>query len=199
MMYIAIYPVALSVRSTNVYEERSLGVFEEEEWHLEGDSRIAIWGNYLLQHSKTQMSFDMWWMAFCLIVMCLIEQKGLENTANAHWFNIFSLLFEMVSAYGTVGLSLGIPTANFSFSGALYTGSKVVLCAVMLRGRHRGLPMSLDRAIMLPHEFDKKEENPPVDGHGVGSVKVLRSPTKNTVERSQESSGCGREMSIEKS
>lgn len=46
-----------SVRSTNVYEERSLGVFEEEEWHLEGDSRIAIWGNYLLQHSKTQMSF----------------------------------------------------------------------------------------------------------------------------------------------
>jgi hypothetical protein len=177
----------------------------------------------------------MWWMAFCLIVMCLIEQKGLEDTANAHWFNIFSLckfsyailyrdlltaayeVFEMVSAYGTVGLSLGIPTArvsclsrylllrgrtlqaNFSFSGALYTGSKVVLCAVMLRGRHRGLPMSLDRAIMLPHEFDKKEENPPVDGHGVGSVKVLRSPTKNTVERSQESSGCGREMSIEKS
>ena len=31
MMYIAVYPVALSIRSTNVYEERSLGVFEAPE------------------------------------------------------------------------------------------------------------------------------------------------------------------------
>ena len=30
-MYIAVYPVALSIRSTNVYEERSLGVFEAPE------------------------------------------------------------------------------------------------------------------------------------------------------------------------
>jgi Trk-type K+ transport system membrane component len=30
MMYISVYPIALSVRSTNVYEEKSLGLFEEE-------------------------------------------------------------------------------------------------------------------------------------------------------------------------
>jgi Trk-type K+ transport system membrane component len=29
--YISIYPIALSVRSTNVYEERSLGLFDEGE------------------------------------------------------------------------------------------------------------------------------------------------------------------------
>lgn len=29
--YISVYPVALSVRSTNVYEERSLGLFDDEE------------------------------------------------------------------------------------------------------------------------------------------------------------------------
>ena len=45
--------------------------------------------------------------------------------------------------------------------------------------------MSLDRAIMLPHEFDK-EEDLPVDGHGNGTVEFPRSPTKNTVERPQE-------------
>lgn len=45
--------------------------------------------------------------------------------------------------------------------------------------------MSLDRAIMLPHEFDK-EEDFPVDSHGSGTVEVVRSPTKNTVERPQE-------------
>jgi hypothetical protein len=29
MMYISVYPIALSVRATNVYEEKSLGLFEE--------------------------------------------------------------------------------------------------------------------------------------------------------------------------
>ena len=29
--YIAVYPIALSVRSTNVYEERSLGLYHEDE------------------------------------------------------------------------------------------------------------------------------------------------------------------------
>jgi hypothetical protein len=28
----------------------------------------------------------------------------------------------------------------------------------MLRGRHRGLPVALDRAVMLPHEFRKPDE-----------------------------------------
>jgi len=121
----------------------------------------------------------------------------------------------MVSAYGTVGLSLGIPTvrvpcilcrlalkdrplqANYSFSGALYTGSKLLLCAVMLRGRHRGLPMSLDRATMLPHEFDR-EDNSPAGGTDTGAVGVLRSPTKNSVKPSQESGEHAQVETIEK-
>ena len=113
-----------------------------------GDSRIGIWGNYLFQHSRTQLSFgegglllritvveslihlipDMWWLALCMIIMCVIERTKLENIADVLWFNIFSLskriplpllpdscidfaceAFETVSAYGTVGLSLGIP------------------------------------------------------------------------------------------
>ena len=59
--------------------------------------------------------------------------------------------------------------------------------------------MSLDRAIMLPHEFDKKEENLSVNGHDTGTAEVLRSPTKNTVERSQETSKHPEEITIEKS
>ena len=104
--------VPYSVRSTNVYEEQSLGVFHEDDWHLEGDSRIAIWGNYLLQHSRTQLSFgeggfhrlkpkncswltfppqDMWWLALCMIIMCAIERTKLEDVSDTLWFNIFSL------------------------------------------------------------------------------------------------------------
>ena len=31
--------------------------------------------------------------------------------------------------------------------------SKLILCAVMLRGRHRGLPVAIDRAVLLPGEY----------------------------------------------
>jgi Trk-type K+ transport system membrane component len=32
----------------------------------------------------------------------------------------------------------------------MYTGSKIIMILVMLRGRHRGLPVALDRAVRLP-------------------------------------------------
>ena len=127
------------------------------------------------------------------------EQRGqLRNPDNASWFTIFAVctsrrvfhsalayihliyaVFEIVSAYGTVGLSLGIPSVesssgfssfafpllmalfcfkkNYSLAGAMSNASKLVLCAVMLRGRHSGLPVALDRAIVFPTEFARKE------------------------------------------
>lgn len=53
-------------------------------------------------------------------------------------------MFEVVSAYGTVGLSLGSPNANYSLCGDFRTLSKLILCAVMIRGRHRGLPVAIE-------------------------------------------------------
>ncbi|KDQ62090.1 hypothetical protein JAAARDRAFT_448748 [Jaapia argillacea MUCL 33604] len=182
MMYIAIYPVAMSVRYTNVYEEKSLGIYGEELDDVDDDedtdedsqSRVSIWGSYLMRHLRRQLSFDMWWLAVALFLLCIIERGNLNDVANASWFNIFQLAFEVVSAYGTVGLSLGIPTANYSFSGALHTLSKLVLIAVMLRGRHRGLPVALDRAVMLPVELRKKEGGNHKDGvEDVGSAEGL--------------------------
>ena len=41
-------------------------------------------------------------------------QRGSLSDDNATWFNIFNVIFELVSAYGTVGLSLGVPYDNFS-------------------------------------------------------------------------------------
>ncbi|PCH35574.1 hypothetical protein WOLCODRAFT_91613 [Wolfiporia cocos MD-104 SS10] len=162
MMYVSV----CDVRSTNVYEEKSLGIFEDDESVddefgsslLEG-SRVTVWSRYLAMHMRKQLSFDMWWLATALVLVCIIERDNLENEANAAWFNIFRTLFELVSAYGTVGLSLGVPDANFSFSGALRPLSKLIVCAVMLRGRHRGLPVAIDRAVMLPFEFRKPQED----------------------------------------
>ncbi|KAI0299527.1 cation transport protein-domain-containing protein [Russula brevipes] len=163
MMYIAAYPIAMSVRSTNVYEERSLGIFEDNNDNLENeadypatDSRVAIWGRYLGRHARRQLSFDMWWLSLALFLICIVERGQLRNPNNASWFTIFAVFFEIVSAYGTVGLSLGVPSQNYSLSGAMSTFSKLVICVVMLRGRHRGLPVALDRAIVFPTEFVEK-------------------------------------------
>jgi len=67
-------------------------------------------------------------------------------------FGLFNLLFEVTSAYGTVGLSTGVPGEDYSLSGQFKTLSKVVMLFVMVRGRHRGLPFAIDRSILLPGE-----------------------------------------------
>jgi hypothetical protein len=53
-----------SVRSTNVYEERSLGIYHNdsesmnEEIFGSGD-RMTVWGNYLAMHARKQLAFGM--------------------------------------------------------------------------------------------------------------------------------------------
>jgi hypothetical protein len=74
-------------------------------------------------------------------------------------FTTFACLFEVVSAYGTVGLSLGYPGINASFSAEFSVVSKLVMIAMQIRGRHRGLPYALDRAILLPSESLHQKED----------------------------------------
>ncbi|KAF8891820.1 cation transport protein-domain-containing protein [Infundibulicybe gibba] len=166
MMYISVYPIAMSVRSTNVYEEQSLGVFDDEDESDDEDDfeptgpRMTVWSRYLAMHARRQLAFDMWWLALALVLVCILERGNITNEQNLSWFTIFNILFELVSAYGTVGLSLGIPTQNYSFSGAFRPLSKLIICLVMIRGRHRGLPVAIDRAVMLPSEFQKPRDEP---------------------------------------
>jgi len=185
MMYISIYPIAMSVRSTNVYEERSLGIYKddtsiyEEGIHLSGN-RMTVWGNYLSMHARKQLAFDMWWLGLALFLVCIIERDQLDNTENATWFNIFNILFELISAYGGVGLSLGLPYANYSFSGAFRPLSKLIVCLVMLRGRHRGLPVAIDRAVLLPFEYRQLPEDVPLQPSGLARRRRLSSRTVQT-------------------
>lgn len=162
MMYVSVYPIAMSVRSTNVYEENSLGIFDDEDESVDNHfapvgSTATVWSQYLALHMRKQLSFDMWWLALALFLVCIIERPGLTDPANGSWFNIFAIIFEVVSAYGTVGLSLGLPMANYSLCGVFHPLSKLIICLVMLRGRHRGLPVAIDRAVMLP-EFQLDDQ-----------------------------------------
>ncbi|EMC93911.1 hypothetical protein BAUCODRAFT_36363 [Baudoinia panamericana UAMH 10762] len=153
MMYISVFPIAISVRRTNVYEEKSLGIWGGEEEDGEGGEQ-----SYVGQHLRRQLSFDLWYVFLGFFIICIVEGGRLENT-NDYGFTMFSVLFEIVSAYGTVGLSLGYPTINASFSAEFKVISKLVIIAMMLRGRHRGLPYALDRAILLPSDNLHKKDD----------------------------------------
>ncbi|KAI0107291.1 TrkH-domain-containing protein [Hypoxylon sp. NC0597] len=185
MMYISVYPVVITMRHSNVYEERSLGIYGEDpsysyaltrplshgqpgskaqslsrmirlafaEWYGVGaapDQREESRISFISHQIRGQLSHDLWWLVLAVLLIVIIETKHfLEDPVT---FSVFNVVFEVVSAYGCVGISIGLPAAAYSFSGGLYPGSKLVLCAVMIRGRHRGLPVALDRAVRLPSD-----------------------------------------------
>ncbi|RDW60458.1 putative potassium uptake transporter [Aspergillus mulundensis] len=145
MMYIAVFPIAITVRASNIYEEKALGIYSSEP---ETDENRK---GYILTHMRNQLSFDLWYIFLGIFCICVAESKRIMNPAEPG-FSVFAIFFEAVSAYGNVGLSLGYPGASTSFSAQFSIFSKLVVCALMIRGRHRGLPSQLDRAVLLPSD-----------------------------------------------
>ncbi|MCJ1285895.1 low affinity potassium transporter [Xylographa opegraphella] len=154
MMYISVFPIAISVRRTNVYEEKSLGIYggrgEEETDEKEP--------SYVGAHLRRQLSFDLWFVFLGLFIIAIAEGNRLQDP-NDTAFSLWACLFEIVSAYGTVGLSLGYTDINASFCAEFGIVAKLVIVAMQIRGRHRGLPYDLDRAILLPSESLHKNED----------------------------------------
>jgi Trk-type K+ transport system membrane component len=74
-----------------------------------------------------------------LSLVAIAEGDHLQKAADPA-FSLFPVLFEIVSAYGTVGLSLGVPETETSLYAQFNWVSKLVFVAMQLRGRHRGLP-----------------------------------------------------------
>ncbi|KAL2867470.1 potassium ion transporter [Aspergillus lucknowensis] len=156
MMYIAIFPIAISIRASNTYESQSLGIYEVDGEMNENDGK-----SYVLTHVRNQLTFDLWYIFLGIFCICIAESNRVMDP-NEPAFAVFPIFFEVVSAYGNVGLSLGYPTVSTSLCGQFTTFSKLVICAMMIRGRHRCLPYSLDRAIVLPSDraddIDREEE-----------------------------------------
>lgn len=142
MMYISVFPVAISMRRTNVYEEQSLGVYYDPD---ESSAASTNQTSFIANHLRRQLAFDFWFMFLALFCLCVTEDGKIRNGS----FDVFDILFEVVSAYGTVGVSMGYKDTNLALSGGFSNLGKLIIIAVMYRGRHRGLPYALDRAIMF--------------------------------------------------
>lgn len=190
MMYISVYPVVITMRGSNVYEERSLGIYagddeEEMDWNEKGVSSAGdsptkrstalqsflttisslthpfqssphhhhhlptpTRTQFIRQQIRGQLAHDIWLLVLAVLLITCIEGSSFENDPVT--FSVFNIIFEVMSGYGCVGISTGMKGQDYSFSGGWRTSSKVLLCVVMVRGRHRGLPVALDRAVRLP-------------------------------------------------
>jgi hypothetical protein len=154
MMYISVFPIAISIRRTNVYEEKSLGVYhEKKEFDDEGQADASAL-SYVGTHLRRQLSFDLWYLFLGFFVLVISEGEKIK----AGRFAVFDVLFEIVSAYGTVGLSMGAVGINASLCSQFTTVGKLIIVAMEIRGRHRGLPYGLDRAVILPSESRLRNE-----------------------------------------
>lgn len=114
--------------------------------------------SFIGTHLRRQLSFDLWFLFLGLFIICICESRRIEDVNDVH-FAIWTILFEIVSAYGTVGLSLGYPNTDTSFCAQFTKLSKFIVVLLLLRGKHRGLPNSLDRAIMLPSDHLQQLDN----------------------------------------
>ncbi|KAK2798593.1 hypothetical protein FQN51_007613 [Onygenales sp. PD_10] len=182
MMYISVYPVVITMRNSNVYEERSLGIFPSEDQIYAHTHRRRFIGRirrtlsishggtsstpppdpdhahspaqprgyFVRQQLRSQLAHDLWWIALAVFLISIVENHSVDTDPVN--YSVFNIIFEVISGYGCVGISVGLPTESFSFCGGWHRVSKLILCAVMIRGRHRGLPVAIDHAVLLPGE-----------------------------------------------
>ncbi|KAG6004436.1 hypothetical protein E4U43_000735 [Claviceps pusilla] len=174
MMYISAFPVILTARHSNIHEAKYRGHFPHDasSSDIEGliirdspnhfDFQSA--SLFISQQVKGQLAHDMWLLAMAVFIITTIEASNFSRDPVS--YSVFNIMFEVVSAYGCVGLSVGLPNKNYSFSGGWHSASKLILCLVMIRGRHRDLPASTDYAVCLP---GKHEELGKEDGHRANS------------------------------
>ena len=168
MMYISAYPVLITMRNSNVYEERSLGIYADDPHAKEeAESNQGFLGRlkrtltnqqgptesrgyFVRQQLRGQLAHDIWWIVLAILFITITETSQFERDPVT--YSVFNIIFEVISGYGCVGISVGLPNAAYSFCGGWHAFSKLVLCAVMLRGRHRGLPVAIDKAVLPPGE-----------------------------------------------
>jgi hypothetical protein len=56
--YVSVYPIALSVRTSNVYEERALGLAEDGSSENDDEEPTGkVWGSFLTWHARKQLAF----------------------------------------------------------------------------------------------------------------------------------------------
>ncbi|KAI8876881.1 cation transporter [Backusella circina FSU 941] len=160
-MYISVYPVAISMRHSNIYQEKSLGIFQSnEDDYSFTEKELNRRGPdfFVMTQIQRQLTSDICWVITGVFLICILEAKAVMSPSP---ITMASIIFECVSAFGNVGGSFGYPNTNAAQSAQYRTMSKFVIILLMYRGRHRGLPASIDRSILLPSDTLEQDHKTP--------------------------------------
>lgn len=111
MMYISAFPVAITIRNSNVYEERSLGIYSDDPGyddekfgtmgfvkkflHLQLGTPSQTKGYFVQQQLRAQLAHDIWWLVIAVWLIMIIENTQFEE--NPAVFSVFNVIFEVVS------------------------------------------------------------------------------------------------------
>jgi Trk-type K+ transport system membrane component len=89
------------------------------------------------------------WLFVFIFLICAFEYRQMAPVDPN--ITIWHIIFEIVSAFGTVGFTLGYPDVTSSFATVLSPASKVILIITMFLGRHRGLLASMKDQEAIEH------------------------------------------------
>ncbi|PRP83688.1 hypothetical protein PROFUN_03843 [Planoprotostelium fungivorum] len=165
-MYIAAYPFVVALHGSAVLESDEFVDDDDEASKVQRDAYTGMrlksapkarrgmrsLVNAISFHTQSLFFQHIVWLIVVWFLVTAVESQKIDTEFSV----AFRAIFEIASAYGTVGLSIGV--GYTSYSGVLTPFSKFLIVTVMFIGRHRGLPSSLDPAINLYQKPKKKED-----------------------------------------
>ena len=128
-----------------IYEKRGMTASSVSSDYddLNGDDQTN--DLYSLQFIKKHIFRHTFFLILSAATCCAVESNDLRTHPEVN--NIFYTIFELVSAYGNVGVSMGVPGEAYSLCGKFHTVSKLIVIFVMLLGKFRGIPKLYDEVI----------------------------------------------------
>lgn len=156
LMYVSSVPVIAGLRNASAQSKDGAATDDKE---LAVDSvRASVGGQVVGVLQKNGIT-----LLVCLFILCITEAPHLRlvlaagDDSTDPFVGIFALIYEASSAYGNVGLTLGLPGSPIALSGSFTVIGKLVIIFLMLAGRHRGLPSSVERAVSLENLLAKNK------------------------------------------
>ena len=116
--------------------EAGVAGFRNETRH--GAESMLCRSTFYYERLRSHLSRDMWWLSFAVIIICVAESRKFIDFPLA--FSTFNIIFEVVSAYSFVGVSVGYPGKTYAFCGEWTSFSKLLLIMISVVGRHRDVP-----------------------------------------------------------
>lgn len=175
-MYLTAYPFVVAMRQSSrpaFGGARRSSIHEGEDDHdisddaTTGDTaapraprrrRIAVRSRAI---ASSIAQDDLPWLLLAVIAITIAEGTALRTTPNPRYLSFLGIVFEVMSAYGTVGLSFGYPGTVTALSAQFGVFSKLVIMSVALAGRHRGIPAAIDASVFLPDLLQAQRCRPP--------------------------------------